>query len=286
MRLDTWYYKDVVDQIGQMDLGEASLSARNGLGVAATHWLAAWWEGFRGLALPLSVRASYIKSLRPPAVSGEDKAIQPDTTPEEVGAWLETITYPIYSLYISFDLVVTVRTWDGTLQETRLPRPGYGSLNARGWDFRNMTVDELAQPPVKAWRALMTLNAVSLFRRSNAPVLQRVRRLWRTQLEHDPDSSTLDLHTDDYGIVTLADPPPGPPPDNQELYERNGLRLREAIAKWEQATGHPFEWEVSLEDEQPPIVASLSGVVGYRLLIPCTKTMQPSTRTLWHESTR
>ena len=61
MRLDTWYYKDVVDQIGQMDLGEASLSARNGLGVAATHWLAAWWEGFRGLALPLSVRASYIK---------------------------------------------------------------------------------------------------------------------------------------------------------------------------------------------------------------------------------
>jgi hypothetical protein len=247
-RMDTWYYSDSVDDVGEMDLGEASLSARNGLGVAATHWLAAWWEGFRGLALPLDVSAPYVKSLRPTVLLGEHKVIQPDTTPQAVGSWLETITYPIYQLHIPFDLEVTVRAWDGTLQETRLLRPGFVDLSATGWDPRNWTVDELAEPPVMAWRALMTLDNVSLFRRSNAPVLQRVRRLWKMRRELDPGSGSLEVHTEDDAIVTLADPPPGTPPDNEELYERNAPRLREAIRRWEQATGCPFKWKVSLED--------------------------------------
>jgi hypothetical protein len=48
-------------------------------------------------------------------------------------------------------------------------------------------------------------------------------------------------------IVALADPPSGTPSDNRDLYEFNTPRLRAAIAKWEQATGHPFQWATSLD---------------------------------------
>jgi hypothetical protein len=116
-----------------------------------------------------------------------------------------------------------------------------------------------AQAGIAPWKVELGCSFLSLFRSTNAEVLARVRERCQRWLEvhpsgvvdppddeDDESQGTGDEWEEEDYIVTLATPPPGTPPDNRDLYERNAPRLRAAVGRWEEKLGAPFEWAVDL----------------------------------------
>jgi hypothetical protein len=172
----------------------------------------------------------------------------------------------IIGFRIPYNLRATVREERGQLRQIWLPNAGQLSCHAHFTDGyisnvpRSVAVTYILTPSAKAgmapWTVDLHCNVVSLFRRTNADVLARVRNQWQRWSQAHPagpeqgdedyrqEKNDNDGSWEDY-IVTLAEPPAGMTPDNQDIYERNTPYLREAIARWEQATGHSFQWEIS-----------------------------------------
>jgi len=147
--------------------------------------------------------------------------------------------------YVVWEGRAVVRDNNRDFVEHWLPDMGFTRLYA-GLDGKPLR--ELSQGQPVQWRAPVFMNFVSLFRRDNRDVLAVARAQWRRLRSLDP-IATVDLGESSPAklIVALADPPSGTPSDNRDLYEFNAPRLRAAIAKWEQATGHPFQWATSLD---------------------------------------
>jgi hypothetical protein len=147
--------------------------------------------------------------------------------------------------YVVWEGRAVVRDKKSDLVEHWLPDMGFTRLYA-GLDGRPLRALSQGQPV--AWRAEVYMNFVSLFRRDNSTVLAMARTQWKRLRSLDP-TATVDREESSPAelIVALADPPSGTPSDNRDLYESNAPRLRGAIAKWEQATGHPFKWATSLD---------------------------------------
>jgi hypothetical protein len=202
--------------------------------------------------------------------SGGFAALQ---TQEEVEALQTTPEQPAYEgitgFIVVFALQATVRDEHGQLAQVWIPKAGSANYHARYTTGsvsnrpRSVAVTYLLTPSAQAgiapWKVELECSFLSLFRSTNAEVLAGVRDRWQRWLEAHP-SGTADVPDDeddesqgasdeweveDY-IVTLAAPPPGTPPDNQDLYERNTPRLHAAVGHWEEKLGAPFEWAVTL----------------------------------------
>lgn len=173
----------------------------------------------------------------------------------------------ITGFIVVFDLQAPVRDEHGQLAQVWIPNAGSANYHARYTAGsvsnrpRSVAVTYLLTPSAQAgiapWKVELECSFLSLFRSTNAEVLARVRDRWQRWLvahpsgtadvpdDEDDESQGAGDETEDY-IVTLAVPPPGTPPDNRDLYERNTPRLRAAIERWEERLGAPFEWAVDL----------------------------------------
>jgi hypothetical protein len=197
-------------------------------------------------------------------------------TQEEVEALQTTPEQPAYEgitgFIVGFALQATVRDEHGQLAQVWIPKAGSANYHARYTAGsvsnrpRSVAVTYLLTPSAQAgiapWTVDLDCNFLSLFRATNAEVLARVRERWQHWLEAHP-SGTADVPDDEDDeseqgegasdewevedhIVTLAQPPLGTPPDNQDLYKRNTPLLRTAVRRWEEKLGAPFEWAVDL----------------------------------------
>lgn len=170
----------------------------------------------------------------------------------------------VSGLGISYDLLATVRTEQGEYQDIWLPwagavwysahyTDGYHTLPNRVAVIHDLT--PLGKLGRAHWNITLACEFLSLFRRSNADILERVRSYWQTRLTSHPLSTYLDddamtpeqpqaaeVKPSEAYFMTLADPPHGTPSDNQALYERNWPRLQTAVLRWEQWIDRPFQW--------------------------------------------
>jgi hypothetical protein len=202
--------------------------------------------------------------------SGGFEALQ---TQEEVEALQTTPEQPAYEgitgFIVVFDLQATVRDEHGQLAQVWIPKAGSANYHARYTAGsvsnrpRSVAVTYLLTPSAQAgiapWKVELECSFLSLFRDTNAEVLTRVRGRWQRWLEahlsgvvdppgdeEDESQQGISDEWEEDHIVTLAEPPRGTPPDNQDLYERNTPRLRAAVGRWEEELGAPFEWAVTL----------------------------------------
>lgn len=273
VNMDTWYYSEWADSnhralLGTLALGDAPLAPAQGVAAFVARQVTAFLDAFSGVFHPVAVRVWYKPRLSgvvhhafdfpAPETSKDVQAIQ--TTLEQAADTYEGIT----SLDIEFALRATVRDENGQLAQIWLPDAGEASYHAHYSDGyvsnlpRSVAVTyvltPLAQEGIAPWAVNLECNYMSLFRESNNDVLTRVRSQWQRWLQTHPTNSPLDDEDDDAVgdsegwkedyIVTLAVPPPGMPPDNRELYERNTPRVHAAVARWEERLGTAFEWAV------------------------------------------
>jgi hypothetical protein len=257
-RMDTWYYL-YNELLGTLEMGMGPLTARQGAGRFMGEHLARFLDAWGRLARPQELSISFNRvSGRPVGDGFLVEAREPQAVMQEVQERVQQVSADSEFMTVMrghFDVLVTLRADDGTLQDRWLSRAArvYFASDWRDWSnaARLLALDPASPESHVHWSASVDLEVLSLFRRDNHAVLERVRHQWQVLRATHPEAKRLDIddnHPDDWMIVTLAKPPADTPPDNQELYERNAPRLREAISRWEQATGHHFEWAVSLDD--------------------------------------
>jgi hypothetical protein len=246
LRLDTWYYQ-IDEELGHMGLQDGPVTCEGGP-LYLWQQLAGFRDAFADLArLRPVAQVNYQE--REPIPAGYWAAApmeSEDAFVRTVETGFRAHDHILQGAYVMWEGRAMVRDHSGDLVERWLPDMGFTRLYAglNGKPLRDLTHGQPVQ-----WRAPVYMNFVSLFRRDNTEILTAARDQWkRLQALEPPATVDFDESSPAELIVALADPPAGTPPDNEELYERNTPRLREAIRRWEQATGHPFEWEVSLED--------------------------------------
>jgi hypothetical protein len=271
LTMDTWYYAEWADpnhtaSLGTLALGDGPLTAAQGAAGFVARQVALFLDAFSGLFFPTAVRVGY-KSQLTRAMSHAFHLPVPETQ-EGVQGIQTSLDHSAYDgiiyLTIAFDIWATVRDEYGQITQVWLPDAGDAYYTADYTDgyssgpSRYGGVTYSLTPAAKAGRAPWTMNLnckyISLFRASNAEVLAQVRSQWQRWLQAHPLTAELSDEDDeaeeaseqDDEVVTLAVPPLGTPPDNQDLYERNTPRLQAAIARWEERVGIPFEWAVTL----------------------------------------
>ncbi|WIG58917.1 MAG: hypothetical protein OJF49_001664 [Ktedonobacterales bacterium] len=243
--LDTWYYDDLAE-LGAMAIGVGGLKGETQVGVFLARQIRLFAEAFASVAsVRNTIRGSYQTTF--PSVLGPPFSVESDTLPDLLERLEERVVPLPYvrGAGIQLDVLASVRDEQGTLRQRWLRNVGSLRLSAgtTGEDAQRVRDEGLAP-----WTARLRFGVVSVFQRDNSAVLAEVRENWKQLRQQNPQ-----LTWDDREgaipplVITLADPPSGTLATNQELYERNAPRLREAIAKWERATGHPFQWAVALE---------------------------------------
>lgn len=249
-RLDTWYYQEG-EEVGRMQLGEGPLTVADGILEFVTTQLHAVQRGLASLLHPQAIHLNYQPSLdRPPMHTlflGFDDLI---AAPSRRFAELAGFPHFVVSFSVRCAARVVLRDNAGDLRDAWLPDAGEVRFFAE-WSKRytpqrppDVTHTSSVPPARVPWVASLHLNILSLFRPDNAERLAMVREAWKQLHAEDPGATAFSGYSDDYYIVTLAEPPAGTPADNLELHILNALRLREAISHWEQITGRKFEWTV------------------------------------------
>jgi hypothetical protein len=277
--MDTWYWSEwepngKVARLGTLRLGEGPLTMARGVSAFVVQHAQAFCTCFAGVLRPsvlyvvftpkLTGIRSGLKKLGVPATDDEALAVlaaidhTTDWLPEREGLPYEGIT----CWRMTFDLLATVRDEAGAFQERWLPEAGEvcyyarysgGPVSARGGTAVHR-LTPLGKDGRADWTVSVECNVLSLFRRTNTRMLQRVRGYWRTQLQTDSqlterehaDTGTLDVTGQPDALeayfLTLAEPPAGTPADNRALYERNWPRLQAAVQRWERWIERPFHW--------------------------------------------
>lgn len=275
LNLDSWYYSEWADpdhaaMLGTLELGIGPLTVAQGASDFIARQVAAFQGAFADLFRPTTVEVWYKPKLTAPMKNAFHFAAP--KSPTEVQAMQSQLEHSSYdgitSLWITFDVRTVVRDWDGELRPTWLPAAGQLWCNATyasgmehegpGTGAARYRLTPLAQAGMAVWTATLRCSVISLFRRSNAGALTYARAEWQSWLQAHPQTNTSvgdeqaedDAHAETpYAyIVTLAEPPPGTPADNQMLHDLNTPRLREAVSRWEQALGQSLQWGVDLEE--------------------------------------
>lgn len=275
VNMDTWYYSEWVDPnhhatLGRVVLGEGPITPEQDVGAFIAQQVAAFRDSFSDIFRPALISIGITPKLT--GVVHNLRRFSPPVSQEEVEALQTAINQAPYSaipyegvtsLSITFDMRATVRDEHGEYTQVWLPEAGYVSYSAEYTDGTIPTypavthiLTPLAQKGRALWTATLECNFISLFRQSNADVLNRVRSQWQDWLQNHPlgqesrdaNNRPADEHerSGEYFIVTLAKPSPGTPPDNRELSERNLPRLRAALSQWEEMLGASFEWAATL----------------------------------------
>ncbi|HEY7778863.1 MAG TPA: hypothetical protein VIC85_01505 [Ktedonobacterales bacterium] len=245
LHLDTWYY-ELDKVIGQMEPAQGPVTHEGG-GHYLWRQLSAFRDAFASLAR-LDATARVNLQEREPIPTGywADVPLADEATfLRAVEAAFARPDDVLRGAYVGWDARVVVRDDEGRPVERWLPHTEKTWLRA---DLEGRRLADVSAGQPVRWRALVYMSFVSLFRRDNGAVLAVARDTWRRLRALNP-AETLDR--DELSpaelIVALADPPAGTPSNNQDLYERNAPRLREAVARWEYTTGYPFEWRTSLD---------------------------------------
>ncbi|HET8907949.1 MAG TPA: hypothetical protein VFN11_13390 [Ktedonobacterales bacterium] len=280
LNMDTWYYSEWADPnqwatLGSAALGDGPLTAAQGVAAFVAQQVTDFRNAFADLFRPVGVRVGYYK----PQISAMGRIVNDfpaPETPADVQATQAALeqSAPLYEgiafLGIDFAMRATVRGDDGQLIEVWLPYAGEAAYSARYFEGyrsnlpQSVAVTELltpaAQTGIVPWTVQLRCNFISLFRATNAEVLERVRTSWHAWLQTHPLEAARDNangvdkdsgeewdadYEEDY-ILTLAVPPDGAPPDNWDLSTYNTPRLRAAVARWEEKLSAPFEWAVTL----------------------------------------
>jgi hypothetical protein len=237
--MDTWYYDNAFSPVGIMDLGESGTTEQLGV----REWLAQQLHAFEAaFADIVKLRRDLVDTSywhQDPGrrdhagdTSGEQRSDDAGPLPDSL----------IMGTSIQFDVRATLRGTEGYIGDLWLRNVGALQLATRRF---GSVQQGLAVSQIAPWFAWLHLDIVSLFLPDNQVTLAQTRDEWNRLRAEDP-AVTIDPREDPPEVVavTLVDPPPATPPNNQELYERNRPRLDRAIAAWEQATGHPFVWEL------------------------------------------
>lgn len=274
VNMDTWYYAEWADpnhlaSLGMVALGDAPLTAAQGVAAYVAHQVALFLDAFADVFRPVLVQVGYNPRLS--GVVFHAFHFAGPQRPEDVAAIQTALEQAadayegLVSLQIAYEMRATVRDENGLLTEVWLPVAGEASYYAHFTDGyrsnlpRSVAVTHLLTPSAQAgiaqWAVNLRCSFISLLRESNADVLSRVRARWQRWLQTHPIGADLtDEDEEDEAagdseeeyIVTLAVPPTGTPLDNRDLAERNMPRVRAAVARWEQQLGIPFEWAVTL----------------------------------------
>lgn len=279
INMDSWYYAEWADpnhlaSLGTVALGDAPLTAAQGVAAFVARQVALFLDAFAGVFRPVWVQVGF-----QPRLSGvvfHAFHFAGPQIPEDVAAIQTALEQSadayegLVSIRIAYEMRATVRNANRQLTEVWLPEAGEASYQAHYTDGyrsnlpRSVAVTHLLTPSAQAgiaqWTANLECTFISLLRESNADVLGRVRTRWQQWLQTHPIDAELadgnedendetvgdsEERTEEY-IVTLAVPPSGTPSDNRDLAERNMPRVRAAVARWEQRLGTPLEWVVTL----------------------------------------
>lgn len=273
--MDTWYYSEWAASnhgatLGKMALGEGPLIPAQGVVTFVARQVVAFREAFTGIFRPTRVTVGYKPRLT--GVVHHPLAVPVPESQEDVQAIqtaLEQFPYEgITSLSIAFEMRAKVRDEHGGPSHIWLPYAGSAQYHAH---YTAGSVSNLpqsvavtylltpsAQQGVAPWTVNLECSFLSLFRDTNAEVLDRVRDRWRRWLEahpmgteprdEDDESKGTNDENDEWEdyVVTLAEPPRGTPPDNRDLSERNAPVLRAGVGRWEESLASPFEWATAL----------------------------------------
>lgn len=245
LRLDTWYYQ-TDEALGRMDLQAGPVIREGGL---RTLWqqLAAFRDAWAPLARLQSVAYINYQEREPiPAGYFASAPLESEAAfTRAVETGFRARDHILQGGYVVWDGLVMVRDDHGDVVERWLPDLGFTRLYA---DLDGRRLQDVSQGQPLRWWAYVHMNFVSLFRRDNCETLTLARERWKRLRALDP-TATVDSDESSPAevIVALADPPSGAPYDNRALYDCNAPRLREAIAQWERATGHSFQWATSLD---------------------------------------
>lgn len=238
LHIDTWYYDNAINPLGHMDLRKIGTKDHLDTGAFLAQQAETFSEAFSGLVqLHTIARVGY----RPPEERIRSFAL--NSSMDRLTALAQELPGAIIlGSIIRFDVLVTLRGPDGYIGDIWLRN--VGDLQLFGG---------IVEPPPQssgnsaraAGHAILQLDVASLFMSDNQTTLVQTRNQWKRIREIDP-TVTIDLREDSPAspVVTLVDPPSSTPLDNQELFEKNGPRLAQAISIWEDRTRCPFIWEI------------------------------------------
>lgn len=242
-RLDTWYF-DEEEAIGHLGLGERPLGGVRIAGYLST-CISAFSVSFAGF---VRVRPHLWIAYRPslPGVAGGMFGVEGASLPMVLARFEEQVASLPYvvSVNVRFDVRLVLRDAAGELGDEWLHNVGSLMLAVR---LPQEGMQRAANYSTGPWMAHIELMVASLFRRDNSEALRQVRERWQ-QLRAERPDATWDDASELVAplVVTLANPPPGTPPSNEELSQANLPRLLAAIANWENMIGQPFIWTAQL----------------------------------------
>jgi hypothetical protein len=237
LHMDTWYFDDAYSPVGHMDLGEYGMVEQLSVGAFLTEQVHAFGEAFTAIVrLHTDATVYYRRPDQGIRTFHLDESV--DQLPEIAKQLPDSL---ITGLIVRFDVLATLRGPDGYIGDLWLRNVGALQLSIR---IPAQAQQRAALPHVSPWMTTLHLDIVSLFLPDNQATLLQTRNEWKRLREVDP-TVTIDSREDSPAppVVTLVDPPPSTPLNNQELYEKNGPRLAQAISAWEGLTGHPFMWK-------------------------------------------
>lgn len=238
LHIDTWYFDNAIAPLGHMELSEIATVDHPDLWAFLAEQIKNFAEAFSPfIHLHTDAWLSYRLPGQGRRIGSLNVSIAhlADVT-EQVPAANVT------GVIIRLDVLVTVRGPDKYIGDIWLKN--VGDLQLSG-DV-SQTVSQYSGNSVNATgRAALQLDVASLFLPDNQATLTEAREEWRRLRAIDP-TVTIGLREDSpaLAVVTLVEPPPSTPPNNQELYEENEPRLAQAINAWTARTGYPFVWEI------------------------------------------
>lgn len=229
LRMDTWYFRELED-LGRMPLGNGPITKESGVAQALGSYIAGFKEAFAGL-FRLNTQDSYF-----------GVQLASDQFAEQFAARLPERKV-IDGVSTHFAVWAALRDWQGAIQHQWMTGVGNFWLSAR----RNTAAGSEDLNTPRSWSARVIVGVGSLFRPDSQQALTHIRTVWEDLRQQHPEvTSFADMPESDdlegpLGI-TLTEVPPGTPSDNRELAALNLPRLQAAVARWEQITGHSFEW--------------------------------------------
>lgn len=240
LQMDTWYYANAFSPVGIMNLGESGTTEQLGVREWLARQVLAFEEAFSDF---VRLRADLVDThYWHPNLNRRSLARDSPGKRRDDDAQLAPETI-ITGTIIRFDARATLRGSEGYIGDIWLRNVGALQLGTRRF---GPVQQRPAFPPIAPKFAWLHLDIVSLFLPDNQATLAQTRNEWKRLRAEDP-TVTVDVREDSPAppVVTLVDPPPSTPLNNQELYAKNAPRLSQAISTWEKNTDHPFVWEIS-----------------------------------------
>jgi hypothetical protein len=254
LRMDTWYHDE--ETLGNMALGDGPIYAYPGVGQFLASQLGILSNAFKQILELQRVRVGF--RYQPTGVMGSGQWFPPPAVSEDfvqIEQAIQQFPYLITSMLVEYDLLATIRDEQGILVDTWLPTAGWLTYSCHYTDehvqengaavtYRLIPTVEQGYAP---WFVTWHCNYSSIFKQSNREVLNRERERWKKRVaSHQMPGANEDDWESRSTVVTLVDPPPGTPSDNESIAEHNLPRFQHALTRWGIEVGSVFTWELTL----------------------------------------